>query len=453
MERTKHFISLQYTVLAALVAGIGFRISKINDSGLWLDEIWSMVKSAPENSARAVIEGAAQDSHPPLFDLLLHYYLKVAGTSDVAAKIFPLVFGLASLYATWYVCLKITGSKEKALFALGLASLNFFTVYYSYEVRFYSLMYLLSIVLLYQFWNIFKVGKLKNYVWYVIVGILLAYTHYYGTILLFVYGITALLLLAFKQITVKAFLRFAIASVIILLAFSPWLSFMFANSGATSWMEVPGIGTFFKFLYDYTGKNPLEVALYFFVLIAGIVKFKANIKLNIIVYSIIFLCFITAFIVSVTSTSIMHSRYFIVVLPALFLLAANVFTNVLQAKPKLYLILTSVLWVAMLGNLVFINKNIREGKEPWKEIAHKYAELNLQSSRPILAEEPMYIDYYLKKEGLQSMPATEIDSVNSFYFLVNKYNTITPEYLGANYNVEESITFSHKFMLLKISKK
>lgn len=452
---SSHRITL-FSAFGALAAGLIIRITQVNPKGFWLDEIWSMVHSAPKFSAAEVISGAAQDSHPPLFDLLLHYWLMAFGTSEVTTKILPLLFALGSIYVSWFAALKITGNSNKAYFVLGLVSLNFFHIHYSTEVRFYSLMYLLSAVTLLQFWKIIQQGALKHYLWFVVSVVLLLYTHYYGAILLVVYSVVALTLLLMKQISVQTFGKYAIACVLIVTLFSPWIPYMFAKNNTVSWIEVPTAGTFFKFMYDYTGKNPLELLLYLFALIAGIRSFKTDKKLAVLTYSVVLLTFIIPFVISITGTSILHNRYLIITLPALFILAAHVFTEFTVKLNKVNLYLPIFLWIAMAANILFVNKIFREGKEPWKNVAEYYGKLRyIGKEIPMVSEQNDYIDYYLERVGApKSVPYGAMGSLQEFWYLKHKrYTTQTPpDSMPGEYIVEQAQEFSHDFVLLKVKR-
>lgn len=445
-----------FSALGALATGLIIRFTQVNPKGFWLDEIWSMIHSAPGLPLREVVSNAAKDSHPPLFDIVLHYWLTAFGTSETTTKILPLLFALLSIFVTWFAAFKITGSKSKAYVALGLVSLNFFHLHYSTEIRFYSLMYLLSAVTLLQFWNIINHNLLKNYVWFTVSGILLLYTHYYGAILLAVYGIIALVLVSVKQISWKNFGKFTIACVLAVLAFSPWLPYMFAKSDTPSWIEVPTAGAFFKFMYDYTGKNPLELALYLFALIAGIRCFKTDKKLAITTYGVVLLTFIIPFVLSVTATPILHNRYLIITLPALFIFASHVFTEHTEKFPKLQLYLPVLFWIAMAGNILFLNKIFREGREPWKTVAGYYGKLHyFEKQLPLVSEQNDYIDYYLEQAGApKSVPYNAMTGLNEFWYLKHKrYATQTsPDTMESIYIIEQSQSFSHDFMLLKVKR-
>jgi hypothetical protein len=205
-------------------------------------------------------------------------------------------------------------------------------------------------------------------------------------------------------------------------------------------------------MYDYTGKNPVEMALYVFTLAAGIWYFKSDKKLSVITYSIIFVTFIIPFIISVSAVSILHNRYLIVTLPALFLLTAHIYTERTKNLPKLNTGLTIFILLAMFINNAFINKTFKEGKEPWKEVAATYKTLCSKQPLPIVAQENMYINYYLTKEGLNpSVTLADATTFPEFWYLEHKYNAGgSLEQLKQTHTITETLEFSHEFLLLKV---
>lgn len=454
MNLQKNHSAITILTVLALVAGIAIRLIHLFGSGgFWIDEIWSMICAAPQYNTWQVVRHSAYDAHPPVFDVLLHSWLKITSYTDFNARLMVFLFALLSLYISWYVSLKITESRTGAKVMLALVSLSFFHIQYSDEVRFYILFYLLSCVLLLQFWCIITTNLARNYLFYILTGILVIYTHYYGAILLFGYGVIITLLRVLGQVNNKVFLRFLLSSVVILIAFSPWIKYMFGGQTFT-WIEKPGPGIFFSYLYAFTGKNPVEFALYASALVVGLFGFSRHTKLYVTLYGVFFISFIIAVIVSLAINPIMHTRYLIGTLPALFMLTIVVFKDVANKRRRLVFALALVVGATMLMNVAFVNKDFKEGKEPWKQIAQRYSTFKGNDKLPVVTEENMYLDYYLKvyKSGV-SVPVTEINRYSEFWYLDHPYSTISRPLVTRDYNVLQEYTFSHGFVLKKVSRK
>ena len=308
-------MSMQQKVvfLIVLLIGLVLRLFSIESNGLWLDEIWSMLALDPNQSWQEVIRNALNDTHPPLFDLLLFGSLKLTNNAEFTARYLALSIGLLGMVLSYYYGKKISGESKIGLLLMAVCSLNFFHIYYSIEGRFYSLLFLLSLMSIAEFYLYFRDGKKINAWRYLGSAILLCYTHYYGGILLASLSVVALVYWLSKEISKKQFLQFVGLQIMVLIAFSPCFPYLFKNSGGSSWMSVPSIGDFFNYFYLYSGKNPLEFAWLFLPLLFYF-KVDKDKKLKLLLYLSILLSFMIPFILSNISTPMLHKRYTLIYL-------------------------------------------------------------------------------------------------------------------------------------------
>ena len=86
-------------------------------SPLWLDEALSV------NIARLpvgdLLEALRHDGHPPLYYLLLHYWMEVVGEGDVAVRALSGIFAVASLPLAWVAGRRLAGAGRRPLGAGG----------------------------------------------------------------------------------------------------------------------------------------------------------------------------------------------------------------------------------------------------------------------------------------------------------------------------------------------
>lgn len=128
-----------------LVLGLAawLRFLGIGSKSLWYDEAWSVALSAVDlKTAVILVKGQI---YPPLYQILLHFWLLLFGTSETAARSLSAVFGLASVAALYNLTVRISGRRTALVAALILA-VSPFHVEYSQEARGYSLLVLLSLV-------------------------------------------------------------------------------------------------------------------------------------------------------------------------------------------------------------------------------------------------------------------------------------------------------------------
>ncbi len=86
--KDQKFLTNTFTYLAIFLIGFAMRIVNINE-GLWLDEIWLMVTSSSQNSVSGIITFCKTDSYPPLFDIILHLFLRVFGDDEITVEFYP----------------------------------------------------------------------------------------------------------------------------------------------------------------------------------------------------------------------------------------------------------------------------------------------------------------------------------------------------------------------------
>ena len=158
-------------LLFILVFALILRLININQS-FWLDEAAQMIESSRPFSLQFAL---SSDFHPPLYHLLLHFWIYF-GKSETFARIPSVVMGVLSVYFIYKVA-RLLNIKRGLIPAVFLLSLSPYHIYFSQEVRPYMLFALLSLASVY-YW--LKKDGLK----YIFVNILLLYTNYFASFVL-----------------------------------------------------------------------------------------------------------------------------------------------------------------------------------------------------------------------------------------------------------------------------
>src|SRR5512142_286309 len=108
-------------------------MARVGELRMWGDEAYS-VYSAHRSLAAITFEGAENDPHPPLYYYLLHFYMPLAGASELALRLFSVFPGVATI-ALIYLTGKRLFGVHTGLLAAVLAVIAPFDVYYSQEIR------------------------------------------------------------------------------------------------------------------------------------------------------------------------------------------------------------------------------------------------------------------------------------------------------------------------------
>ena len=116
-------------LLLILFLALILRLVSLNQS-LWLDEgiQWWAVTTFPLK--HLITEYIKGDFNPPLFHIILYFWVKIFGDSEIALRLPSVLFGLGTVWFTY----KLGGLK-----AALLAATAPLLIYYSQEARMYSL--------------------------------------------------------------------------------------------------------------------------------------------------------------------------------------------------------------------------------------------------------------------------------------------------------------------------
>lgn len=162
-----------------LFFGLILRLISINQS-LWLDEATTaLVSKMP--IADFFTRFMPADFHPPLYYLIMHYWVSIFGNSEVILRIPSVIFGVLTIY-TIYLIAKEIKLKLPIVPALFLATSGLH-IYYSQEARMYAMATWLVSLLVLSFirkkWFLFSVILplifLTDYVSLIILPVLFLY--------------------------------------------------------------------------------------------------------------------------------------------------------------------------------------------------------------------------------------------------------------------------------------
>jgi hypothetical protein len=127
-------------VIAVTALGIALRF--FSTSALWLDEALSV--NIASLGVGDMLDALRRDGHPPLYYLLLHYWMELVGDGDAAVRALSGIFGVATLPLAWVAGRRLAGTAG-ARWALVVTALSPYAIRYSSETRMYSLVMLMSL--------------------------------------------------------------------------------------------------------------------------------------------------------------------------------------------------------------------------------------------------------------------------------------------------------------------
>jgi mannosyltransferase len=205
-------------------------------SGYWIDE--GIAVGIASHPFADIPSALAQDGSPPLYYLLLHLWMAVAGSGEAATRSLSLFFALLAVPVSWWAGCAAFDRRTGAIAAAGAAACPFLT-YYAQETRMYSLVVVLSLAACASFVLAFVRGRRRHVVLLGVWLALLLYTHAWGLFL--TAGMAAAWLPRWRRGTVSgrdgALLAGALA-----LVYAPWLPTLTSQAlhTAAPWASRPG---------------------------------------------------------------------------------------------------------------------------------------------------------------------------------------------------------------------
>ena len=216
MDKVKNYIKENYreiiiiTVITLLA--LVLRLILLSNYGdLWLDELYSWYFANQKTGFGTVWELLKQDLHMPVYFVILHFWMKVFGKSDISMHLCTLVLTVPLIPIAYY-SMKYLFNKTAGYFAAILLAINTFGVYYSIEVRFYGLVFVLSLLSAVFFVKMLENFDKKYTAAFLATHLLLMYTFSITPLLTFCYGLVGLMhvILNKKEFLKKYFKVFGI---------------------------------------------------------------------------------------------------------------------------------------------------------------------------------------------------------------------------------------------------
>jgi mannosyltransferase len=172
-----HRASRDRWILAGILAvGVFLRVSTIDTRGLWLDEAVSLDQA--NRTLAGTIATQVGGVHPPLFHILMHFWIQLVGTGEVALRSFALLFGVAAIAAAWWAGRVLIGPRV-GLLAAAIVAVSPYQVWYSQEARMYTMMLFFAMLSLGFLGLAIREGTPGRWTAYFAVTILGLYSHYF----------------------------------------------------------------------------------------------------------------------------------------------------------------------------------------------------------------------------------------------------------------------------------
>jgi len=261
--RTDKDSKLLNIYIPALLFAIGFcwKLCFINARDISIDEPYSIF-NAQKSVADILRIPAEGEPNPPLFMLLLHFWIKLFGIEALSARFLPLLFNSLTIPFLYFTGKRFfsfwTGIAASALFIFST-----YHFYHGLEARTYSLLSLATASSLYFYLGFVQdTDNKKALAGLILSNLFLVYSHYFGWYVVFSQFLAGF----FYVRSFKMFLRFQVPSIVTVIGFLPMVTIVlkqFRMSSRGTWLEPPNPEDFsreFYFLLNH--KEVFNVILY-----------------------------------------------------------------------------------------------------------------------------------------------------------------------------------------------
>lgn len=234
---------------AAVLGGLILRFWA--PSAMWLDEALSI------NIARLPVgqipRALSHDGSPPLYYLMLHYWMALFGRSDFAARALSGLTSVVALPFFWAAGRRL-GGRTVAWVVFFLALSSPFAINYATSARMYSLMILLTLLGYLALARAFEYPSAGRLVAVAAVTAALLYTHYWG---IYLVGLAGGLVVwrIWRSGRGRSTLKAMGCGVALWLPWAPVFFYQTLHTG-TPWSAPASAGDLLQVFADFSGSGP-----------------------------------------------------------------------------------------------------------------------------------------------------------------------------------------------------
>jgi len=220
MDKKQRF---NFLIIAAFSLALFLRLININQS-LWLDEAISAQAAVKFSFSELLFDFLPSDVHPPLYQLILHFWCKVLPYNEFFLRLPSIIFSLLTCCFIYKIYQLIFKDKQGAFFCFLFLLTSPLFIYYAQEARMYSLSAFLVTASVYYLIKFFKIKKIKFLILNSAFLILSFYSHYLCWLIL---PVQWLFFLIQKNKNKRIILNYLIIQFLSYFFYLPWFPVLF----------------------------------------------------------------------------------------------------------------------------------------------------------------------------------------------------------------------------------
>lgn len=230
----------------------------------------------------SIIKQLATGNNPPLYELILHFWIKIFGISPLSVRFPSLIFSCITVLFI-YKLGKRFFSQEVAIYAGLFFIFSNYQILFAHEARVYALVGMLSVISMYHYLRIIVNHETNsfNVIVFLATNIFLIYSHYFG---FFILLIQLVYILLNKELITRYWKKSLLASLIITLFYLPNLEiiisrFLDSTMNGTWIRPVSNLGNLHDVFYMFSNSNTAIYLIFIGLLWFSLARFfyKSNI--------------------------------------------------------------------------------------------------------------------------------------------------------------------------------
>ncbi len=223
--------------LILFIVAFAWKLVFIESRDICIDEPFTIFH-AQQNVLDIIKLTAQNEPNPPLFMLLLHFWIKLFGIEPLSVRLLPLLFNAFTVVFIYQIGRKFF-SLTTGIFAAGLFIFSTYHFYFGLETRTYSLLSLATSASLFYFLSLIKNPSNRKFLIALIISnFVLIYCHFFGWFVVFVQFIISLLYLKNRVLFKRLFLALVITGLLFLpMAIVFVKQFLISSKG--TWVQPP----------------------------------------------------------------------------------------------------------------------------------------------------------------------------------------------------------------------
>lgn len=204
------------------IINVLFKLIYIDAQDICIDEPFTIYHA--QFAVRDIVEFLKPTNNPPLFEIVLHFWIKVFGISAYSVRFLPVIFASGAVIFVYKIAVTLF-NKPSAITAACMFTFSNYVIFYSHDCRAYSLFLLLTVASFYYLIKIINGDfSIKYKVLYCVLNVMLVYCHYFGFIVWIVQAIYVIMF--FRKNVQNFFVLFGIS----LLLYAPQIIVFFQRT-------------------------------------------------------------------------------------------------------------------------------------------------------------------------------------------------------------------------------